>query len=512
MTFQYGSKKNGIEKNPTERRRIQIEIRERISGKSGGGGKKHSRFLARDFIVTITEGASSRADFDSLFDSLENRNAVSYDLRPLLAGVSYSIRRFLMSIDITLPAEPVGVGAQWRTTSNLKMLDGLLKWRFTTKTTLLEYEGGRVKLQVEFDGSAAGEKIGKDNAVLRVERLGMSGKGTYNLDLTKPAPIGVVKVATKLKGMGETNEGRAPVEFGMNLLMRIRPERNLTWMRPSRQYLSIVSELDRIENTKKEVDLAVILGPYVKKVPTRCGVYGRIRLIRAPVEVEGVPKSKLLPGVIIVVQPNKFSPCSEKLKAVACALSISSRGIRRKLFLNVKRLKLHASRAKEWKTTWNSLPRGSAMLTIESEHELCVECQEEEKMVARELVGYEYGSFDVLKRFYIEDRYSGTTRHDVTERSLKWFLVGRMIEDVLVVVSRHERGKCKRCPCHVVGFVTFYCFSRQNRTIEKCPDAVKRNAMKEPEIKSLVDSVKNKYKNRYEGEEDEYATYDNWLE
>lgn len=120
----------------------------------------------------------------------------------------------LVSANVPLPEEPVGVGGVWKVDNRVA---GDASAERTTTYTVSSIDGDTVTLDVEveerptqrslkIEGTAGGDLGGKD---VTVESAQTSSEGQIVLDLTKPLPVsGQVAFTTRLVYSGEENTAR----------------------------------------------------------------------------------------------------------------------------------------------------------------------------------------------------------------------------------------------------------------------------------------------------------------
>jgi hypothetical protein len=145
------------------------------------------------FVVMTSRGFTREADFQ-----------VGATVDPQLKELLNGMRQSLYQLCAPLPAEPVGKGARWETTTKLEM-NGMSLDQIGTYD-LVELSGNSAKLDVSLKQTAGNQKIQRNGISFDLISLASSGTGHMMLDLTRliaaPATISV-KSAMEMEAMGQ---------------------------------------------------------------------------------------------------------------------------------------------------------------------------------------------------------------------------------------------------------------------------------------------------------------------
>jgi hypothetical protein len=120
---------------------------------------------------------------------------------------------------VTLPAEPVGVGAVW--TTRQEIFSGLALDQ-TVTATLVSREGDRVVISYDVVQQPQGNELqlSGDAGSLVIDDYQVSGSGTAELDLTQALPI---RLSTAVGGQQRYTDGAIPLSQTTTSAIAIEP-------------------------------------------------------------------------------------------------------------------------------------------------------------------------------------------------------------------------------------------------------------------------------------------------
>lgn len=157
------------------------------------------------FVVMTSRGFTREADFQ-----------VGATVDPQLKELLNGMRQSLYQLSAPLPAEPVGKGARWETTTKLEM-NGMSLGQIGTYD-LVELSGNSAKLDVSLKQTAGNQKIQRNGMSVDLISLASSGTGHMALDFTRliaaPATISV-KSAMEMETMGQKMSMQLDMTMGV---------------------------------------------------------------------------------------------------------------------------------------------------------------------------------------------------------------------------------------------------------------------------------------------------------
>jgi hypothetical protein len=159
------------------------------------------------YAVITNRGFTTEADFTT-----------GPNLDPQLKQLLDGMRQSLRQLAAPLPAEPVGKGARWETTSKL-VLNGMTMTQVATYE-LVELAGTTARLKVAMKQNAGRQKIQRGGVSIDLISLASSGTGEVTLDLTdliaSPATMSM-KSAMEMEAAGQ--------KMNMNITMTLGTKR-----------------------------------------------------------------------------------------------------------------------------------------------------------------------------------------------------------------------------------------------------------------------------------------------
>ena len=132
-------------------------------------------------------------------------------LRPSLSGFQQSFSQLF----VVLPAEPVGVGATWSSTSHFELSGVPIEQ--TATYTLQGRDGDVLTLGVRFEQAATGEAESPAGVALEDTQFGGRGSGTLKVRLDSPFPV-EAQAQSRSRISSSITMGGAPQPVEMDLL------------------------------------------------------------------------------------------------------------------------------------------------------------------------------------------------------------------------------------------------------------------------------------------------------
>ena len=166
---------------------------------------------------TAVEGMKTSRGHLSI-DAQGRRGATDYGLpeiptpglRPSLSGFQQSFSQLF----VVFPAEPVGVGAKWSSTSHFD-LSGI-PIEQTATYTLEGRDGDVLSLAVRFEQSATGDAASPSGVPLEDTQFGGRGSGTLKVRLDSPFPVqGQARSRSRIRSSVTMGGQPQPVEMDL---------------------------------------------------------------------------------------------------------------------------------------------------------------------------------------------------------------------------------------------------------------------------------------------------------
>ncbi len=168
-------------------------------------------------MLNTLQGIGVRVTMDAIGTLESMQVALPDDADPVMRSVLEQLPQSMGQLSFPLPTEALGVGAQWRATSQMTI--GPLAMEQTVIYTLVAREGDRLTLSAELSQSLLPEQGGAIAAGLQA--VNTTGTGNIELMLDRPLPTQAQLRLNSITEIQAPTQGAEPLRTETNLEMQV---------------------------------------------------------------------------------------------------------------------------------------------------------------------------------------------------------------------------------------------------------------------------------------------------